>query len=65
MRQDKRADDLTSEAEKAAGNGRMKELYEIIKKISNDKGKTMNAVKDKAGNLITDDKGRKERWRAL
>ncbi len=33
--------------------------YEITKKISNDKGSTINAVKDKVGNLITDDKGRK------
>ena len=65
MRQDKRkwAENLASEAEEAAGNGRMKELYEITKKLCNEKGRTTNAVKDKAGNLLTDDKGRKQRWK--
>ena len=65
MRKDKRkwADDLASEAERAAGNGRMKELYEITRTLSNDKGRTSSAVKDKSGNLITEDTARKKRWR--
>ena len=65
MRKDKRkwADDLASEAEQAAGNGRMKELYEITRTLSNDKGRTRSAVKDKSWNLITEDTARKKRWR--
>ena len=55
-RQDKRKwfDHLTMEAEEAARNGRMKEVYDITKTLSNDKRKTTNAVKDKCGNLITE-----------
>ena len=41
------------EAEEAARNGRMKEVYDITKTLNNDKRKTTNAVKDKCGNLIT------------
>ena len=67
MRKDKRkwTDDLATKAEKAAGNGRMKELYEITKKItcSNDKRETINADKDKSGNLLIEESARKERWR--
>ena len=56
MRQDKRkwVDHLAMEAEEAARNGRMKEMYDITKTLSNDKRKTTNAVKDKCGNLITE-----------
>ena len=56
MRQDKRkwVDHLAMEAEEAARNGRMKEVYDITKTLSNDKRKTTNAVKDKCGNLITE-----------
>ena len=54
MRQDKRkwVDHLAVEAEEAARNGRMKEVSDIIKTLSNDKRMTTNAVKDKCGNLI-------------
>ena len=41
------ADDLAMTAEKAVGNGRMKELYVITKTLSNERSKTVNAVKDK------------------
>ncbi|XP_072018662.1 uncharacterized protein [Amphiura filiformis] len=46
VRRDKRewADDFAYRAEQAAGNGRMKELYDITKTLSNDKGRTSNAV---------------------
>jgi hypothetical protein len=65
MRKDKRkwVDDLATTAEKAAGGGRMKELYEITKTLSNEKSKTVNAVKDKSGNLLTEETARRERWR--
>ncbi|XP_072018555.1 uncharacterized protein [Amphiura filiformis] len=65
MRRDKRewADDLASRAEQAAGNGRMKELYDITKTLSNDKGRTSNAVKDKSGNILTEQSARRTRWR--
>ena len=65
MRRDKRrwAENLATEAEEAAGNGRMKKLYEITKTLSNDKRKAINTVKDKHGNLLTEDSARKNRWR--
>ena len=57
MRQDKRkwADHLALEAEEAARNRRMKEVYEIRETLSNYTRKTTNAVKDKCGIL--------ERWK--
>ena len=63
MRQDSRqwADLLAMEAEEAAHNGRMKEVYDITKTLSNDKHKTTNAVKNKCGNLITEWLARRER----
>ncbi|XP_072025117.1 uncharacterized protein [Amphiura filiformis] len=65
MRRDKRewADDLAARAEQAAGNGRMKELYDITKTLSNDKSRTSNAVKDKSGNILTEQSARRTRWR--
>ena len=64
MRQDKRkwVDHLAMEEEEAAYNGRMKEVYDVTKTLSNDKRKTTNAVKDKCGNLITEGLARRERW---
>ena len=65
MRQDKRkwVDHLAMEAEEATRNGRMKEVYDITKTLSNDKRKTTNAVKDKCGNLITEGLARRKRWK--
>ena len=65
MRQDKRkwVDHLAMEAEEPAHNGRMKEVYDITKTLSNDKHKTTNAVKDKGGNLITEGLARRKRWK--
>ena len=65
MRQDKRkwVDHLAMEAEEAAHNGRMKEVYDITKTLSNDKRKTTNTVKDKCGNLITEGLARRKRWK--
>ena len=48
------------EAEEAAHNGRMKEVYDITKTLSNDKRKTTNAVKAKCGNLITEGLARRK-----
>ena len=46
MRQDKRkwVEHLVMEAEEAARNGRMKEVYDITTTLGNDKRKTTNAV---------------------
>ena len=65
MRQDKRkwVDHLAMEAEEAARNGRMKEVYDITKTLSNDKRKSTKAVKDKCGNLITEGLARRKRWK--
>ena len=56
------ADELASEAERAAGNERMNELYQITKTLCNEKSKTCNTVKDKDGNLLTEDSERRKRW---
>ena len=65
MRQDKRkwVDHLAMEGEEAARNGRMKEVYDITKTLSNDKHKTTNALIDKFGNLLTEGLARRERWK--
>ena len=63
MRQDKRKWVNHLAAEEAAHNGKMKEVYDITKTLSNDKRKTTNAVKDKCGNLITEGLARRERWK--
>ena len=57
MRQDKRkwVDHLAMEAEEAARNGRMKEVYDITKL------KTTNAMKNKCGNVLTEGLARRER----
>jgi len=57
------ADDLAMTAEKAVGNGRMKELYVITKTLSNERSKTVNADKDKTRNLLTEETAKKEMWR--
>ena len=64
VRKDKRkwADELASEAERPAGNGRMNELYQITKTLCNEKPKTCNTVKDKDGNLLTNYSVRRKRW---
>ena len=51
------------EAEEAARNGRMKEVYDFTKTHSNDERKTTNAVKDKCGNLIKEGLARRKRWK--
>ena len=65
MRQDMRkwVDHLAMEADEAARNGKLKEVYDITKNISNDKRKTTNAVKDNCGNLITEGLARRQRWK--
>lgn len=60
------ADELALEAERAVGNGRMKELYQLTKTLCNKNSKSCNAVKDKDGNLLTNDSEReKEMARTL
>ena len=65
MRQDKRkwVDHLAMEAEEAVLNGRIKEVYDITKTLSNDTRKPTNAVKDKCGNLLMEGLVRRERWK--
>ena len=45
--------------EKAARNGRLKEVYDITKTLS----KTTHEVKDKCGNVLTEGLARRERWK--
>ena len=41
----------------------MKSLYEITKTLCNDKPRNAASVKDKQGDITTDDLGRKEWWK--
>ena len=65
MRKDKRnwVNDLAQSAEKVAVGGKMKELFEITKTLCNERSKSVNAVKDKSGNLLTEETVRRERWK--
>ena len=56
------ADALATEAEEAARNGNMKDLYTITKKLSGKFSKPERPVKDKQGQQIADDEGQKRRW---
>ena len=56
------ADALAAEAEEAARNGNMKDLYTITKKLSGKFSKPERPVKDKEGKQIIDDEGQKRRW---
>ena len=53
MRRGKRkwAGDLAQEAENAVQMGRMKTVYDITKKLTNEKRKTVNSVRDKSGQI--------------
>lgn len=65
VRRDKRewAESLALEAENAAQMGRMKTVYDITKKLSNEKRKVMESVRDKAGHLITEELQIRSRWK--
>ena len=50
------AEDLAQEAENAAQMGRMKTVYDITKKLTNEKKrKAVNSVRDKPGQIITEE----------
>ena len=49
--------------QRAADNGNTRTLFEITKNISNDKHHSSAAVKDKHGNILTEEKKKQERWR--
>ena len=55
LRADKRewANVLAREAEEAARNGNLKEVYEVTKTLCNDLPRRMNMVKDQDGKLLT------------
>ena len=65
MRQDKRkwVDHFAMEAEEAARNGRMKEVYDIPKTVSNDKRKSTDAEKDTCGNVLKEGLARRKLWK--
>ena len=46
-------DDLAKEAETAAKQHRMKNLYDLIKKLAGKKSSTSKPIKDKHGNTLT------------
>ena len=58
MRRDKRkwVEELAQEAENAAQMSRMKTVYDITKKLTNEKKrKAVNSVRDKSGQIITEE----------
>ena len=65
MRRDKRkwAENLAQEAENAVQMDRMKTVYDITKKLTNEKRKVVNSVRDKSGQLITEDSQKRSRWK--
>ncbi|XP_065261983.1 uncharacterized protein LOC135879876 [Emys orbicularis] len=64
IRKDKRdyVDGLAAEAEQAAYNGNMKQLYDITKRLSGKFSKPERPVKDKQGKSITEIEQQMNRW---
>ena len=63
-RKDKRShiEELTSEAETAAGQRNMKRLYEITRALSGKNNNPSRPVKDKNGNIIPGKEEQRARW---
>lgn len=55
-------DSLVEEAQDAAGNGNMKQLYDTTRKMSGKYSKPQRLVKDKEGNTIMTKEGQLNRW---
>ena len=64
LRKDKREwmDRIAEEAEESAARGHMKGVYDAAKTLCNSKPRTMDAVKDKSGKLLTTEEEVKKRW---
>ena len=64
IRKDKRAhiDNLAQQAETAAGQGNLKDLYMITKKLAGKFQQTDKPVKDKEGNPLTTTQDQRRRW---
>ena len=64
IRKDKRdyIDNLAKQAEEAAGQGNLKHLYMITKKLAGKFNQTDKPVKDKEGNSLTTAEGQLQRW---
>ena len=64
LRRDKRVwiDRIAMEAEEAATRGEMKGVYNAAKTLCNTPNRTMDAVKDKNGKLLTTEDEVKKRW---
>ena len=64
IKKDKRdyIDDLARQAETAAGQGNLRDLYLVTKKLTGKFQQTGNSVKDKNGNPLTTTKEQLKRW---
>ena len=64
IRKDKRdyIENLASQAEEAAGQGNLKDLYLVIKKLSGKVQQTDKPVKDKDGDQLTTTEEQLKRW---
>ena len=56
-------DNLAKAAEEAAGKKNMKEVYDITRKLAGNKHASEKPVKNKSGEIITDEKEQLERWK--
>ena len=64
-RSDKRkyTEDLAKEAENAASNQRMGQVYQVVKQLCNKKTNKSMPIKDKQNNTLSSEKEQKERWK--
>ncbi|VDI48062.1 blast:Craniofacial development protein 2 [Mytilus galloprovincialis] len=64
-RSDKRkyTEDLAKEAEDAASNQRMGQVYQVVKQLCNKKTNKSMPIKDKQNNTLSSEKEQKERWK--
>ncbi|KAL9978171.1 hypothetical protein ACROYT_G015662 [Oculina patagonica] len=64
IRNDRRnfVEDLARQAEEASGRGDAKELYSITRKLAGDRKIPERPVRDKSGELLTDQEEQRKRW---
>ena len=64
IKHDKREfiDNLAEETESAANQHRMRDLYELTRKLAGKKGPASKPIKDKHGNMLTKQEDQLKRW---
>ena len=64
IKKDKRdyVDEIARQSEEAAGQGNLKELYLLTKRLAGKFQQTDKPVKDKEGNTLTTNEEQQKRW---